>query len=209
MIDGLAKYIFSATCLTGLFLFGGCGSSQEVDQDGPSTYDDVYDGWEPKEGEETKHGKSDKKPVVSKKDDKKDPKKTKDPETEPEVVDPVIKKDDKKTKPENKPSRAEPKTKSEFHSRFIEESEAAFDASDVYFNSEGEEKNEAYVVWAEHLYAALAYANHYTNKGGKLDDLPKLQKLKQLKAGDFKAAFGPSDDIRVKKAIRKWQQSTN
>lgn len=181
-----------------------CGSSQKESGSGPSTYDSVYDGYKKGDGKKKPERKPErqysdvenktKEPVVEN---------TKDPVT-PEVrksEDPVVK------KPEVKPERAEPVTLKEIKARYIEESKAAFDASEDYANAEGKARDEDYIAWAEHMYTALAYVTRYAAKGGSLEGLPELRKLKMLKGGSFKYALGPSDDPRVKAAIKKWTDS--
>lgn len=116
-------------------------------------------------------------------------------------------------KPTETPAE-KPKGKS-YKPEYTTEMKAAFAASKDYYKADGEAqeagspKAEAYVKWAEHLYAALMYKNMHENSGFKASSLSKVRELKKLKGGEFKNARGPSDDSRVKAAMKKWQESTN
>ena len=94
---------------------------------------------------------------------------------------------------------------------YATEMKAAFAAHDEYeeVKADAEARKEPYVKWAEHLYAALAYANIHEENGHSKDALPRFKELKELKSGYFKNALGPSDDPRVKAAMKKWEESTS
>ncbi|MCC6465189.1 MAG: hypothetical protein IT463_07625 [Planctomycetes bacterium] len=104
------------------------------------------------------------------------------------------------TAPAKGPSRA---------AEYEKEMRATFAAHDKYKKAtpDSAEANEAYVEWAVHLYAALAYANEHRKNGHDAERLPRLQDLKENKSGFFKNARGPSDDPRVKEAVKKWSES--
>lgn len=91
------------------------------------------------------------------------------------------------------------------------EMEAAFAAHDEYedVRRDAEARKEPYIKWAEHLYAALAYANIHERNGHSRSELPRYHRLRKLRSGDFKYAQGPSDDPRVKAALQNWTESTN
>lgn len=104
-----------------------------------------------------------------------------------------------------------PKNGKSYVSEYNKAMSAAFAAEKAYNKASGDAqtpgsaKSEAYVAWAEKLYAALAFASMHGNNGHKLEKLPKLRLLKQSKGGDFKNALGPSDDPRVKTAMKNWK----
>ncbi|MCF6228922.1 MAG: hypothetical protein L3J82_09755 [Planctomycetes bacterium] len=194
-----------------VFALSACGSSQDTShQEGPSTYDSVYDDWDSK-GKRKKPADADnsilKKPAES-------PQNTDTSSATPAVEKPAESVATKKptVPPEPKPASAtaEPKTLEEIKSRFVEETNSAIDAEMAYYNAknEGLKTDEAYVNMAVHMYSALALRNRYINLGGNSNILPKLRILKEMK-GDFKTALGPSNDPRVKAAIKKWQETTN
>jgi hypothetical protein len=91
------------------------------------------------------------------------------------------------------------------------EMKAAFAAHREYeaVKADAEARKEPYIEWAEHLYAALAYANVHERNGHSKDGLPRFKELKELKSGYFKNALGPSDDPRVKAAMKNWEDSTS
>ena len=193
-------------------VLAGCGSTQHTkskESGETATYDSSYAGWKPgKEKDLATHlsnPTSDATGSNAPEDIDPDPE---DPFVEgpgnkqQSVEEPVV----EKTANED---TKEPASIEECLEHYTISSQAAFAASKTYFVAEGSDKDEAYIVWAEHLYAALGYANGYASFGGEVSDLPKLFEIKQLKAGQFKNALGPSDDPRVKKAIKKWQESTS
>lgn len=92
---------------------------------------------------------------------------------------------------------------------YEKEMKAAFAASEKYHKATPDtpEADAAYVDWAVRLYGALAYANEHRKNGHDANRLPRLTDLKENKAGAFKNARGPSDDPRVKEALKKWSES--
>lgn len=97
---------------------------------------------------------------------------------------------------------------------FRRESDAAFAAKREYDavrkgTSNREELRETYVNWAVHLFAALTFANKHSANGHSLETLPKYRELRELRSGQFKNALGPSDDPRIKEAMKQWQESTH
>lgn len=196
-----------------VFALSACGSSQEATEEGPSTYDSVYDDWE-SNGERKKPAGEDssvrKKPAETPQNSNptsEEPAKS-TPVEKPVAEEPVVKKPVAEPEPKEKPTRPEPKTLKEIKERYVEEVNAAIEAEMAYYKAKDDGKStaEAYVNMAVHLYGALGLRNRYQNLGGDSNQLPKLKTIKIMK-GDFKTTLGPSDDPRVKAAIKKWADS--
>ena len=82
----------------------------------------------------------------------------------------------------------------------------AFKSQKVYYRAEDKEtKDEAYVKWAQDMFAALSYKKMHALNGHSADKLPRVTELNQMKGGNFKNALGPSDDPRVKKAMKEYE----
>ena len=199
-----------------VFVLTACGSSQETThEEGPSTYDSVYDDWE-SNGERKKPAGEDssvrKKPAEtpqsSNPTSENPPKSTPVEKPVPVIEEPVVKKPIAKPEPKEEPTRPEPKTLKEIKERYVEEVNAAIDAEMAYYKAKdaGKSTAEAYVNMAVHLYGALGFRNRYQKLGGDSNELPKLRTIKIMK-GDFKTTLGPSDDPRVTAAIKKWQET--
>ncbi len=123
-----------------------------------------------------------------------------------------------------KPTEETPKAKElgeSYADKYSTESKAAFAADKKYWaakkkyqEAEGDgvkeaeaARDEAYVVLAEHLYAALAFQAMH-RKSGYTRSLPNAKKLKKTKA-EFKTERGPNDSPRVKAAVKKWSDAIN
>lgn len=106
-------------------------------------------------------------------------------------------------------AKSKPKGES-YAAQYTKEMNAAFAAKKEYepVRRDPEANKEPYVRWAVALYAALAWANKHEQNGHSKESLPRYRELRELKAGDFKNALGPSDDPRVKKAMDDWEAST-
>lgn len=82
----------------------------------------------------------------------------------------------------------------------------AFKSQKAYYRAEDKEtKDEAYVKWAQDMFAALSYKKMHQLNGHSADKLPRVTELNQMRGGDFKNALGPSDDPRVKKAMKEYE----
>ena len=84
----------------------------------------------------------------------------------------------------------------------------AFKSQKAYYAAKDKDKeiqDEAYVKWAQDMFAALSYKKMHALNGHSADKLPRVTELNQMKGGDFKYALGPSDDPRVEKAIKEYE----